>query len=87
MSDEQQPYAPSQKAQRTPTTGAAVSSRRRMSRGRKIWYWLLAALAKFLMRLIWLTCRVERVIGAEQLRQLKQASHQMRRPLCLCPFE
>ncbi len=80
MSDEQQPYAPSQKAQRTPTTGAAVSSRRRMSRGRKIWYWLLAALAKFLMRLIWLTCRVERVIGAEHM----DAAHASGRPIIPC---
>lgn len=67
MSDQQHSYAPSQKAQRSRTTGSELQSRRRMSTGRKIWYGFLVALARVLARLVWSTCTVEKVIGAEHM--------------------
>lgn len=68
MNDKQQrSYAPSQKAQRSRTTGEAVTSRRRMSGGRKVWYAFVVAVAKAVIRLIWATCKVEKVIGAEHM--------------------
>lgn len=68
MSDEQRKsYAPSQKAQRSRTTGMQATSSRRMSTGRKIWYAFLVALGKTLVRLLWSTCRVEKVIGARHM--------------------
>ncbi len=69
MSDHPKSYAPSQKAQRSRTTGMEATSRRRMSGGRKIWYAFLVAVARGLMRLIWSTCRVETVVGAGHMDQ------------------
>ncbi len=67
MTDPQRSYAPSQKAQRSRTTGEEATSRRRMSAGRKVWYAFLVALAKVLVKSLWSTCRVEKVIGAEHM--------------------
>jgi lysophospholipid acyltransferase (LPLAT)-like uncharacterized protein len=67
MTDQQRSYAPSQKAQRSRTTGSETLSRRRMSAGRKAWYAFLIALARGIARTIWSTCTVEKVIGAEYM--------------------
>ncbi len=67
MSDEQRGYAPSQKAQRSRTTGMEATSRRRMSAGRKVWYAFVVAFARGVLKLIWSTCKVEKVIGAEHM--------------------
>jgi len=44
-----------------------------MSFGRKVWYAILVALAKGLLRLIWSTCRVTVVKGAGHLTALRQS--------------
>ncbi len=67
MNDSQRGYAPSQKAQRSRTTGAESTSRRRMSAGRKVWYAFIIAVARVVARTLWSTCKVEKVIGAEHM--------------------
>ena len=67
MNDPRKSYAPSQKAQRSRTTGAEVTSKRRMSAGRKAWYGVLVAIARTVAKVLWSTCRVERVIGQEHM--------------------
>jgi lysophospholipid acyltransferase (LPLAT)-like uncharacterized protein len=70
MPEKQPIYAPSLKAERARTTGYEVSSKRRMSRGRRVWYSIVVALSKLTARFIWLTCRVDKVIGQEHLDRL-----------------
>lgn len=65
MTDENNSYAPSEKARKTRTTGQQVHSRRRMSTGRKIWYGFLVAIARTLAAMVWKTCKLEVVIGKE----------------------
>lgn len=68
--DSEQPprvYMPSLRAKRFRTVGNPKTSRRRMSTGRKAWYALLVALARGALRLLWATCRVTVVKGAEHL--------------------
>ena len=67
MPEKQPIYAPSLKAERSRTTGHEESSKRRMSRGRHVWYAIVVALSKLIARVIWATCRVEKVIGQEHL--------------------
>lgn len=67
MTDTKKSYAPSQKARRSRTTGAETVSRRRMSGGRKIWYALLVAIGRGLARVLWSTCKIEKVIGSEHM--------------------
>ena len=67
MSEDKKTYTPGRKAREALTTGAAESSTRRMSAGRKLWYALVVALIKALLFIIWKTCRVRRVLGQEHL--------------------
>jgi lysophospholipid acyltransferase (LPLAT)-like uncharacterized protein len=67
MNQKPRSYAPSQKAQRSRTTGEEAVSRRRMSAGRRLWYGFLVMIARAGIRLLWSTCKVEKVIGAEQV--------------------
>jgi len=67
MTEKNDNYAPSLKAQRSRTTGAEATSKRRMSIGRKVWYALLVAIGKGLAWLLWSTCKIDKVIGAEHM--------------------
>lgn len=67
MTEQKKTYAPGRKARETLTTGAAQASTRRMSRGRKLWYWFVVALIKVLLFIIWRSCRVRRTVGQETL--------------------
>lgn len=60
-----QRYAPSQQARLSRTTGQSRASKRRMSAGRKLWYGLLTLLVRGFLSLIWSTCRVRAIRGAE----------------------
>ena len=60
-------YGPSRDARRSRATGVPRTSRRRMSRRRKIWYAVLVAMARATLRLIWASCRVQLLKGAEHL--------------------
>jgi len=80
MSEKQPVYAPSLKAERARTTGFESSSKRRMSRGRRVWYSIVVALAKLIARFMWLTCRIEKVIGQEHLDEILAGG----RPAIVC---
>lgn len=67
MSEKERIYGPSLQAQRVRTTGLEATSKRRMSRGRRAWYFIVIVLAKLVARFMWLTCRVEKVIGQEHM--------------------
>lgn len=75
MPNEPEPveYAPSMRAKRFRNAAGPSSSKRRMSAGRKLWYALLVALAKGFLQVIWSTCRVRVVRGAEHLAALREA--------------
>ncbi len=66
-------YAPSRQARRFRTTGVTRASKRRMSAGRKAWYLCLVALARAFLWLIWTSCRVTVVKGAEHLEPARRA--------------
>ena len=60
-------YRPGQQARQAQHSGVAASSTRKMSRGRRAWYFLLVLLLRGCLRVFWSTCRIHRVIGAEHL--------------------
>ena len=60
-------YRPGQQARQTRKSGVASGSKRRMSRGRQIWYFILILLLRGVLRAFWSTCRIHKVIGAEHL--------------------
>jgi hypothetical protein len=66
-------YAPSHRAAEGWTIGRAEASTRRLSRGRKLWYGLLAYVLGGIMRWFWWTCRVQPVIGSEHLDELQSS--------------
>lgn len=74
---EQEPreYAPSQRARRFRPSGIPVRSQRRMSAGRRLWYALLVAVIRLVLGLIWSTCRVRVIRGAEHLEAARQAGN------------
>lgn len=67
MTQKEKNYAPGLKAQRSRSSGAEATSTRRMTAGRKVWYALLVALARGAAKLLWSTCRIDKVIGAEHM--------------------
>jgi lysophospholipid acyltransferase (LPLAT)-like uncharacterized protein len=73
-------YAPSQRAKFYRPSDRGSGSTRRMSRGRRAWYWLLIALTRGLLRLFWWSCRVEKIIGQEHLDTLREAGQ----PAIIC---
>ncbi len=68
----QRDYAPSQRAKFYRPSGRATGSTRRMSRGRRIWYFFIIGLTRALLRWFWWSCRVEKVLGEEHLDALRQ---------------
>ena len=66
-------YAPGRRAAAARRTGRAESSDRRMSRGRQIWYAVIVALIRGILRLFWVTCRIETIQGEEHLDALRDS--------------
>ncbi|MGI9307698.1 MAG: lysophospholipid acyltransferase family protein [Gammaproteobacteria bacterium] len=66
-------YRPGEQARQARHSGVAESSTRRMSVGRRTWYWILVLLLRGVLRIFWSTCRVHKVIGAEHLQGLIDA--------------
>ena len=60
-------YAPAATAGKAKPTGWVQGSTRRLSRGRRVWYAIVIALARGVLRFFWSTCRIERVVGGEHL--------------------
>ncbi len=71
--DDSGAYAPGRRASAARRTGRAESSDRRMSRGRQIWYALIVALIRGVMRLFWASCRIQVVQGEEHLDALRES--------------
>ncbi|MEZ5564974.1 MAG: lysophospholipid acyltransferase family protein [Gammaproteobacteria bacterium] len=67
----EQPYAASQRAKRIRPTGLARSSKREMSRGRRVWYAVIIALARGFLAILSTTCRKMPVRGVEHLDRLQ----------------
>ena len=67
----EQPYAASQRAKRFRPTGIPRSSKRVMSAGRRAWYAVIIFLARGLLGLLAVTCRLLPVRGAGHLEQLQ----------------
>jgi hypothetical protein len=66
-------YAPGRQARRARATGVPRASKRRMSAGRTVWYAFLVALARAFLWLLWKSCRVTVVKGAEHLDPARRA--------------
>lgn len=66
-------YAASERAKLLRPTGKPPSSRRTMSAGRRIWYAVIIALARGVLRVLWSTCRLRPVDGAVHLEALQAA--------------
>jgi len=58
-------YAPRQRAADARRTVPGKTSSRRLSVGRRAWYWLIVTLARAVLRVLWATCRLEAVIGQQ----------------------
>ena len=65
-------YGPSQRAKFYRPSDRGAGSTRRMSRGRRIWYWFVIALTRALLRFYWWSCRIHKVIGQEHLDALRE---------------
>jgi hypothetical protein len=63
----EQPYAASEKARQFRATGKPRTSKRVMSSARRAWYAVLVFALRGLLGLLWSTCRVTTVRGAEHL--------------------
>jgi hypothetical protein len=72
---EQKPreYAPSYRARRFRPSGIPQRSQRRMSVGRQLWYGFLVAMLRLFLGLLWASCRVRVVRGAEHLEAARRA--------------
>lgn len=73
-------YAPTVKAIRSRTSGLEATSRRRMSLGRHVWYFFVIVLTKLVARLMWWTCRIEKIIGEEHMERILAKG----KPVILC---
>ena len=73
-------YAPSQRAKFYRPSDRGSGSTRRMSRGRRIWYAVVIALTRALLRFFWWSCRVEKIIGEEHLDTLRETGQ----PAIIC---
>jgi lysophospholipid acyltransferase (LPLAT)-like uncharacterized protein len=76
MNDSSEPerpaaYAPRQRAMDARRTAPGQTSSRRMSTGRRIWYWLIITLGRGVLRLFWSSCRLVAVVGEQHLDQLR----------------
>lgn len=82
-SDSREPssgYAPSQRAKFYRPSDRGSGSTRRMSRGRRVWYFFVTGLARMLLRFCWRSCRVETIIGEGYLDRLREAGQ----PVIFC---
>jgi len=66
------PYAPRQRAVDARRTAPGQTSSRRMSAGRRAWYWLITTVGRGVLRVFWSTCRVVSVDGEEHLDRLRE---------------
>ena len=80
QTEQAQGYAPSQRAKFYRPSDRGQGSTRRMSRGRRIWYWLVIGLTRTLLRFYWWSCRVEKILGQEHLDKLRDAGQ----PAIIC---
>jgi lysophospholipid acyltransferase (LPLAT)-like uncharacterized protein len=62
-------YRPGDHARQARHSAIAESSNRKMSRGRRAWYSMLVLLLRGFLRIIWSSCRIQPVIGAEHLQE------------------
>lgn len=68
---DQATYAPKQRAVQARRTAPGQTSSRRMSTGRRLWYWVIVTLGRGVLRLFWSSCRLVAVVGEDHLDRLR----------------
>ena len=65
-------YKPSERAKFYRPSDRGSGSTRRMSTGRRVWYFFVIGLTRLLLRFFWSSCRIEKVLGQEHLDKLRE---------------